>query len=52
MFYLAQVFGGMALIVLIISFQNNNKGKLLKYQIFSCIFFALQYYWFNAKCRC
>ena len=43
MFYLAQAFGVIGLIVLSISFQKNKKDTLLKYQIFSSLFFALQY---------
>lgn len=34
MFYLAQLFGLIVLVILVISFQKNNKDKLLKYQIF------------------
>jgi len=48
MFYLAQVLGVIALIILSLSFQKNKKGTLLKYQIFSSLFFALQYLCLNA----
>lgn len=48
MFYIAQVFGIIALIILVVSFQNNDKGKLLKYQIFSSLFFAAQYFCLGA----
>lgn len=48
MFYLAQAFGVVALIILILSFQKNKKEILLKYQIFSSLFFALQYLCLNA----
>lgn len=52
MFYLAQLFGIVALIILIISFQKNNKKSLLKYQIFSSLFFAIQYLCLNAITGC
>jgi len=52
MFYLAQLFGFIALIFLIISFQKNDKNKLLKYQIFSSLFFAIQYLCLNAITGC
>lgn len=42
-FVIAQIFGSIALIVLIISFQKNEKKKLLKYQIFSSLLYAIQY---------
>lgn len=48
MFYLAQVFGLIALIILLISFQTNNKKKLLKYQVFSSAFFSVYYLLLNA----
>lgn len=48
MFYLAQLFGVIALCFLIISFQKNDKDELLKYQIFSSISFAIQYLLLNA----
>ena len=43
MFYLAQLIGIIGLILLILSFQKNNKKNLLKYQIISSLFFAIQY---------
>ena len=52
MFYVAQLFGIIALIVLMISFQNNKKETLLKYQIFSSLLFALQYLFLNAISGC
>lgn len=52
MIYLAQLFGFFALVILIISFQNNNKKTLLKYQIFSSLFFAIQYLCLNAITGC
>ena len=48
MFYLAQALGIIALIILSLSFQKNRKDTLLKYQIFSSLFFALQYLCLNA----
>ncbi len=48
MFWIAQIIGLIALIILVISFQINNKRKLLKLQIFSSMFFALQYLLLNA----
>jgi len=48
MIYLAQLFGAIGLIILILSFQNNKKERLLKYQVFSSIFFAIQYFCLNA----
>ena len=52
MFYLAQIFGIIALILLIISFQINKKDTLLKYQIFSSSFFSIQYLCLNAITGC
>lgn len=42
-FIIAQIIGSIALIVLIISFQKNEKKKLLKYQMFSSLLYAIQY---------
>lgn len=52
MFYLAQLFGIIGLIILILSFQKNSKEKLLKYQVFSSLFFAIQYFCLNAISGC
>lgn len=52
MFILAQTLGGIALIILVISFQKDERKTLLKYQIFSSIFFALQYLCLNAITGC
>ena len=52
MFYIAQLFGIIALVVLIMSFQKNKKDTLLKYQIFSSLLFALQYLFLNAISGC
>lgn len=43
MFYLAQVFGIVALFILILSFQQNNTEKLFKLQIASCLTYSLEY---------
>ena len=48
MFILAQILGIIALVILVISFQKNEKKELLRYQIFASIFFALQYLFLNA----
>ena len=42
-YWLGQVFGILALITLAYSFSKNKKGNLLKYQIYSNSFCALQY---------
>ena len=42
-FWLAQLFGVLALITLAYSFRENKKDKLLKFQIYSNSFCALQY---------
>ena len=52
MFWLGQLMGLMALIILIISFQTNEKNRLLRLQIFSSIFFALQYLFLGAPIGC
>ncbi len=52
MFYIAQLLGLMALIILVVSFQKNKKDTLLKYQIFSSLLFALQYLFLNAISGC
>ena len=52
MFYIAQLFGIIALVILIMSFQKNKKDTLLKYQIFSSLLFALQYLFLNAISGC
>ena len=51
-FWIAQIFGGVALILLCFSFQQNNKKILLKYQILSSLFYALQYLFLNAFSGC
>ena len=48
MFYIAQFFGLIAAIFLITSFQINDRKKLLKLQIVSSLFFALQYLFLKA----
>lgn len=43
MFYIAQLIGLIGLIIVICSFQKNDKKTLLNYQIISTIFFGIQY---------
>ena len=52
MFYVAQLFGIIALLVLVMSFQKDKKDTLLKYQIFSSLLLALQYLFLNAISGC
>ena len=52
MFILAQILGGIALFILVLSFQKNEKQSLLKYQIGSSIFFAAQYLCLQAYSGC
>ncbi len=52
MFYIAQLLGIIALVILMMSFQKNKKDTLLKYQIFSSLLFALQYLFLNAISGC
>ena len=47
-FIIAQIIGIFALIVLMLSFQKNEKKTLLKYQIFSSFLYALQYVFLGA----
>lgn len=47
-FIIAQVIGAIALIILMLSFQKNNKETLLKYQIFSSLLYAIQYIFLKA----
>ena len=51
-FVVAQLFGIIALMILIFSFQKNSKKKLLKYQIFSSLLYAVQYAFLNAFTGC
>lgn len=51
-FAIAQVMGCIALIVLILSFQKNNKKQLLKYQIISSFIYGIQYFFLNAYSGC
>ena len=52
MFIFAQILGGIALLILILSFQKNEKQTLLKYQIGSSVFFAAQYLCLQAYSGC
>ena len=51
-FIMAQVIGILALIVLMLSFQKNDKKVLLKYQTFSSLLYAIQYVFFSAYTGC
>ena len=51
-FIIAQVFGGIALVILIISFQKNNKVNLLKYQMVSSLLYSVQYAFLGALPGC
>ena len=47
-FIIAQIFGVIALIILVISFQNNKKERLLRLQMFSSLLYAIQYVFLKA----
>ncbi len=47
-FLLGQFFGVIALIILVISLQKNKKEELLRLQVLSSLFFALQYFFLKA----
>ncbi len=47
-FIIAQIIGILALIILMLSFQKNEKKLLLKYQIISSFLYALQYVFLGA----
>ena len=51
-FILSQIFGTIALVILIYSFQKNEKDELLKLQVFSSLFFSIQYIFLNAITGC
>lgn len=51
-FIIAQILGLIALIVLIISFQKNDKKFLLKFQTISSLLYALQYAFLYAYTGC
>ena len=51
-FIIGQVFGGIALLILIISFQKNEKKFLLKFQTVSSLLYAIQYIFLNAFTGC
>ena len=48
MFIVAQVFGFIGMVILLVSFQINKKSKLLKLQILSSLMFCLQFLCLNA----
>lgn len=47
-FIIAQIIGIFALIILMLSFQKNEKTLLLKYQIISSLLYAIQYAFLGA----
>ena len=47
-FIIAQIIGAIALVILMLSFQKNNKETLLKYQILSSLLYAIQYIFLKA----
>lgn len=47
-FIIAQIFGAIALIILVISFQNDKKERLLRLQMFSSLLYAIQYVFLKA----
>ena len=51
-FIVAQIFGALALTILIISLQKNSKTKLLLHQSISSLLYALQYLFLNAYTGC
>lgn len=51
-FVIAQCIGGIALFILVLSLQKNEKEKLLKYQVLSSLLYALQYLFLNALTGC
>lgn len=51
-FIIAQVIGGIALVILIISFQKNSKVNLLKYQMVSSLLYSIQYAFLDALPGC
>ena len=51
-FIMAQIIGGVALIILMLSFQKNNKETLLRFQILSSMLYAIQYLFLNASTGC
>ena len=52
MFIFAQILGAIALFILVLSFQKNEKQSLLKYQIGSSLLFAAQYLCLQAYSGC
>lgn len=51
-FVIAQIIGGVALIILMLSFQKNNKETLLRFQILSSMLYAIQYLFLDASTGC
>lgn len=51
-FIIAQIFGAIALSILVLSFQKNNRKRLLEYQMISSLLYALQYVFLKAYTGC
>lgn len=51
-FVIAQIFGAIGLILIVISFQMRRKKTLLKLQVMSCLMFVLQYICLRAPNGC
>ena len=51
-FVIAQIIGAVALIILMLSFQRNEKKILLKYQTISSFLYAVQYAFLGAYTGC
>lgn len=51
-FIIAQMIGALALIILMLSFQKNEKKRLLKYQTISSFLYAIQYVFLGAYTGC
>ena len=47
-YYIAQVFGFFALIIVFMSYQTTKRKKFLTIQIIACIFYAIQYLFLKA----
>lgn len=51
-FIIGQIIGVFALVMLVLSLQNNNKTMLMKYQMFSSLLYAIQYCFLGAYTGC
>ena len=43
MYYIAQVFGALGWLFLLISYWKSGSKKLLYFQLIACVFFAINY---------